>query len=68
VVHRHDDRLLRIPVHDPFQTNFLSSHSKQQLHPLTLLSKQTRGITSIPVIKPVIKRKCKKAETCGKGS
>jgi hypothetical protein len=27
VVHRHDDGLLRIAVHDPFQTDFLSSHS-----------------------------------------
>jgi hypothetical protein len=26
VIHRYDDRFLRIPVHDPFQANFLSSH------------------------------------------
>jgi hypothetical protein len=29
VVHRHDDRFLRIAVHDSFQTNFLSSHNQQ---------------------------------------
>jgi hypothetical protein len=27
VVHRDDDRLFRIAVHDSFQTDFLSSHS-----------------------------------------
>jgi hypothetical protein len=28
MVHRDDDGLLRIAVHDSFQTDFLSSHSK----------------------------------------
>src|SRR4030042_4777175 len=27
VIHRDDDGLLRIAIHDPFQTNFLSSHN-----------------------------------------
>jgi hypothetical protein len=31
VVHRYDDRFFRIAVHDSFKTDFLSSHSKQQL-------------------------------------
>jgi hypothetical protein len=31
VIHRYDDRFFRIPVHDSFKTNFLSSHSNNNL-------------------------------------
>jgi hypothetical protein len=31
VIHRYDDGFFRITVHDPFQTNFLSSHNNNNL-------------------------------------
>jgi hypothetical protein len=33
VIHWYDHGLFRIPVHDPFQTNFLSSHNNNNLPP-----------------------------------
>jgi hypothetical protein len=46
VVHRYNDGLFRITIHDPFQTNFLSSHNKQQPSPCihTRIIVQTKGL------------------------
>ena len=76
VVHRHDDGLLRIAVHDSFQTNFLSSHSKQQLLPLFLheFSGKAEGLLKPVIIAKVIAKAAKKtknvrnARPCGRGA
>jgi hypothetical protein len=47
VIHRDDDGLLRIAVHDSFQTDFLSSHSSNNnSSPFRLLEMSNlRGLT-----------------------
>jgi hypothetical protein len=50
VVHWHDDCLLRDPIHDPFQTNFFSSHRDLLPAPHILLGKTAGGLVKIPKI------------------
>jgi len=50
MVHGDDDRFAGVPVHDPFQTNFFSSHRDLLPAPHILLGKTAGGLVKIPKI------------------